>query len=68
MHSLKDHVYVNKSGVKIEISDESETQKGIYEITFSLSNPSLPSHTIVLGNSEVVIDNTQAIWRFFRKG
>lgn len=67
MSSPRSNIYVNKSGVKIEVAKESKTQKGIYEITFSLTNASFSVDKIMLGNSEIVVNQNKAIWRFFRR-
>jgi hypothetical protein len=58
------HVFKNASGVRIEITDESTSQKGIYKIDLLL-NKALPVlESMQLGNSQIEIEGNRAFWHF----
>lgn len=66
MHTTGKNEFTTDGGIRVKITDESETQKGIYNITFSLSKTIVPSHIVRLGNSEILLDINEVTWKFYR--
>lgn len=63
MTAVKPNVFINNAGIRIEISNESATEKGIYKINLLLNKTSA-IHFIQLGNSQLKIEGKHATWQF----
>jgi hypothetical protein len=66
MYTTGKNEFTTHGGVNVKITDESKTQKGIYNITLSLSQVIDPAHIMLFGNSAIVLDKKEATWVFKR--
>jgi hypothetical protein len=62
-----DHIYSTSENVGIELSEEDETHKGIYQINFSL-NQYFQDGSHRIGNSILILEGKKGIWTFFANG
>lgn len=62
----QNHRYSTSENVEIELSEEDEVHKGIYQISFSL-NQYFQDGTYRIGNSTLILQGKKGIWTFFTK-
>jgi hypothetical protein len=63
---VHDHSYSTSENVKIQLSEEGECYKGIYQIEFSLNRP-FEDGSYRIGNSTLVLQGKKGTWTFFCK-
>ncbi len=59
--------YLTSENIEIQLVEEDESRKGIYQIDFSLSEQFGESYSCRLGNSILTIHGNKGSWIFFKK-
>ena len=63
----QDDSYMTSENIEIQLVDEDEKRKGIYQIDFSLKEKLRENYSCRLGNSQLTIQGNKGSWIFFKK-